>query len=273
MFSAEDGKPSKKRSRGGKRDRQSKKDHRKAYKFKGKMGAAGKNLSNKDVLQLIMDVLETNVGPAPAPPESEDEERELLLTSTHHQWLEQVQDALEGWLYYGMKLHILKKALVEKHLLAGWLLGFHASRMECVHSIVCNGLKDGQAMKQNIRGVYHLDKLMRGSFYHRYQLFDDGTAYCIVWHILADPEKTFRIPEKGKPTRSLEKTKDGDQWATEESGVMILGVYMRGYHMSQIKQFCKNPAQSGIQTLVSQWQPELELDVGARAGGRGDSDF
>ena len=59
------------------------------------MGAAGKNLSNKDVLQLIMDVLETNVGPAPAPPESEDEERELLLTSTHHQWLEQVQDALE----------------------------------------------------------------------------------------------------------------------------------------------------------------------------------
>ena len=175
-----------------------------------------------------------------------------------------VEDKGEGWLYYGMKLHSVKKGLLEKRLQAGWLLGFHGSRMECVHSIVCNGLKDGHQMKQKCRGVYHLDRLMRGSFYHRYQLFDDGTAYCIVWYILVDPEKTFRIPETGQKTRSLEKKKDGDQWVTEESGVIILGSYIRGYTMSQIRQFCKNPAQSGISTLVSQWQPKLEADVGRR---------
>lgn len=173
-----------------------------------------------------------------------------------------VVDKEDGWLYYGLNLHSVTKAFVETRLLAGWLKGFHASRMACVHSIVCNGLRDATQRKQNCPGVYHYDRLMRGGFYHRYQLFDDGTAYCIVWYILADPEKTFRIPEDGPKTRSLEKKNDADQWATEESGVMILGAYIRGYTMSQIKSFCQNATQRPISTLVSQWQPKLEADVG-----------
>ena len=119
-------------------------------------------------------------------------------------------------------------------------------------------------MKKNCPGVYHLDRLMRGASYHRYQLFEDGTAYCVVWYILADPEKTLRIPEdsKKKPTKSLERKKDGDQWVTRESGVTILGCYTRGYTMSQIKEFCKNAERApAIGALVTQWQPQLEAGV------------
>ena len=120
-------------------------------------------------------------------------------------------------------------------------------------------------MKKTCPGVYHFDMLMRGAWYHRYQLFEDGTAYCVVWYILADPEKTLRIPEesKKKPTKSLERKKDGDQWVTQESGVMILGCYTRGYTMSQIKEYWNNPERAGdaVECLVTQWQPQLEADV------------
>ena len=105
---------------------------------------------------------------------------------------------------------------------------------------------------------------MRGAWYHRYQLFEDGTAYCVVWYILADPEKTLRIPEdnKKKPTKSLERNTDGDQWVTQESGVTILGCCTRGYTMSEIKKFCKNPERAPkIGALVTQWQPQLEAGV------------
>ena len=177
----------------------------------------------------------------------------------------QAVDKGDGWQYYGMKFHSVQKTIPERRLKAGWLRAFHASRMPCVHSIVCNGLKEGPDMKQNCPGVYHFDRLMRGNSYHRYQLFDDGTAYCVVWYILVDPEKTLRIPEqsKKKPTKSLERKKDGDQWVTQESGVMILGCYTRGYTMSQIKEFCNNPERAGdaVECLVTQWQPQLEADV------------
>ena len=111
-----------------------------------------------------------------------------------------------------------------------------------------------------------MDELMRGTYYHRYQLFDDGTAHCVVWYILVDPGKTLRIPEgnKKKPTKSLERTKQKYQWVTEESGVIILGCYTRGYTMSQTKEFCNNPLRASAQdigALVTQWQPRLEADV------------
>ena len=102
-------------------------------------------------------------------------------------------DKGDGWLYYGMKLGSVQKVTVERLLKAGWLRAFHASRMQGVHNIVCNGLKNGPDSKQNCKGVYHFDRLERGSSYHRYQLFADGTAYCVVWHLLADPDQTLRI--------------------------------------------------------------------------------
>ena len=183
---------------------------------------------------------------------------------------DQAVDKGDGWLYYGMKFHSVKKVALEGRLKDGWRLGFHASRMQCAHSVLCNGLKEGPDKKQSCPGVYHLDRLMRGSVYHRYQLFADGTAYCVVWYLLVDPEKTLRIPGKNSKkkksgstaTRSLERKHEKDQWVTEESGVMILGCYVRGYTMSQIRGFCRNNNQARakeIGSFVTQWQPRNEL--------------
>ena len=97
--------------------------------------------------------------------------------------------------------------------------------------------------------MYHFLHLKRGVFYHRYQLFADGTAWCIVWHILADPMKT--------------KSAKDEQWATLQEGVEILGAYTRGFTYEQLEAFMQQPGHTRPSlTLTSQWQPELEHPVG-----------
>ena len=97
--------------------------------------------------------------------------------------------------------------------------------------------------------MYHFLHLKRGVFYHRYQLFADGTAWCIVWHILADPIKT--------------RSAKDEQWATLQEGVEILGAYTRGFTYEQLEAFMQQPGHTRPSlTLTSQWQPELEHPVG-----------
>ena len=108
-----------------------------------------------------------------------------------------------------------------------------------------------------------MDHLMAGSFYHRYQLFNTGTAYCIVWHILIDPAQTLRVDGKtSKVTTGLDRCHEGDQWVTRKEGVMQLGVYSRGFTMDQIEDFCKHaknrPLMGSVQT---QWNPENEVPI------------
>ena len=72
-------------------------------------------------------------------------------------------------------------------------------------------------------GVYDFENMQRGTFYHRYQLFADGTAWCIVWVILADPSRTVK-PDK-------------EQRATLQEGVEIIGAYTRGFTYAQLEAF------------------------------------
>ena len=101
--------------------------------------------------------------------------------------------------------------------------------------------------------MYHIKTLDRGESYHRYQLFRDGTSWCIVWVILVDPSKTIVIPGPKKEDK---------QWATREEGVFILGAYTRGYTRLQVEAFVKGePGDRPGMTLLSQWQPRYEAPV------------
>ena len=162
----------------------------------------------------------------------------------------------EGWMYHARKFDSVKKELIGDKA-RNWQHGYHASRFPCIHNTLCNGLKNAVTMKTKkgkyVPGVYHFQHLPRGLYYHRYQLFADGTAWCIVWHILADPSKTQSALD--------------EQWATLQEGVEIIGAYTRGYTYEAWKAFMeKPPHERPDMTLVSQWQPELEhpVDVGRK---------
>ena len=154
----------------------------------------------------------------------------------------------EGWVYHARKFHFLRRASMAIKART-WKPGYHASRFTCVHSILCNGLKNAVRMKTNnghyVPGVYHFDTLGRGCSYHYYQLFEDGTAWCIVWHILTDPKKT--------------RSAGDQQLATLQEGVEILGAYTRGFTYAQLEGFMKKPADTRpCLTFLSRWKPELE---------------
>ena len=160
----------------------------------------------------------------------------------------------EGWIYHARKFHSVKEVLIGEKA-QSWQHGYHSSRFVCIHNILCVGLKNAVKMKtkkgKNVPGVYHFQTLPRGVYYHRYQLFADGTAWCIVWHILADPSKTQFAGE--------------EQWATLQEGVEIIGAYTRGYTYEAWKAFMEQPPdERPYMTLVSQWQPELEHPVGRK---------
>ena len=154
----------------------------------------------------------------------------------------------QGWVYHAKKFHSIRRismALKAKT----WKPGYHASRFTCAHSILCKGLKNAVRMKSKnghyVPGVYHFDTLGRGCSYHYYQLFADGTAWCIVWHILTDPKKIRNAGD--------------EQRATLQEGVEILGAYTRGFTYAQLEGFMKEPADTRpCLTFLSQWKPELE---------------
>ena len=85
-----------------------------------------------------------------------------------------------------------------------------------------------------------------GALYHRYQLFADGTAWCIIWCILADPSRTEYAGDQ--------------QYATLQEGVQITGAYTRGFTYKQLEAFMDSERRPYL-TLISQWQPELEPPV------------
>ena len=154
----------------------------------------------------------------------------------------------EGWVYHARKFHLFRRASMAIKART-WKPGYHASRFTCVHSILCNGLKNAVREKTHnyhkVPGVYHFNTLGRGCNYHYYQLFEDGTAWCIVWHILTDPKKT--------------RSAGDQQLATLQEGVEILGAYTRGFTYEQLEEFMKLPGDKRPSlTFLSQWQPELE---------------
>ena len=91
--------------------------------------------------------------------------------------------------------------------------------------------------------------IYRGCYHHRYQLFPDGTAWCVVWLILADP--------------SMASSAGAGQQATVQEGVIIIGAYTRGFTFAQLEAFMSLPAyERPSLTLTSQWQPEFEHSLG-----------
>ena len=151
-------------------------------------------------------------------------------------------------MYHGRKFRAVFAGAIERKART-WKKGFHASSFACVHNTLCNGLENGIDKKEDMEGVYHFENLQRGQFYQRYQLFADGTAWCIVWHIIADPSMTQR-------------EKKGPQRATLQEGVEIIGAYTRGFLYEQLKAFMDQPGHTRPSlTLTSQWQPELEHPV------------
>ena len=153
----------------------------------------------------------------------------------------------EGWVYHARKFCPIQQSAIEEKSKT-WQTGFHATRFACVYNILCVGLQTGIDKKKNM--VYHFESLKRGCYYHRYQLFADGTAWCIVWHILADPSVTHSCGSK-RPQR-----------ATSQEGVEIIGAYTRGFTYEQLEAFMKLPGHTRPSfSLTSQWQPELEHPV------------
>ena len=89
----------------------------------------------------------------------------------------------------------------------------------CVYNTLVNGLRNGINTQRGKAGVYWFAAIDRGCYYHRYQLFPDGTAWCVVWLILADP--------------SMTSSAGVGQQATLQEGVIIIGAYTRGFHFLQ----------------------------------------
>ena len=169
-------------------------------------------------------------------------------------------DLEDDWTYFPFKQSAEQKEFREKR--SHWREAYHASRWLCAHAIVTGGFIESVG-KQHLPGVWNMDNLMAGSFYHRYQLFDTGTAHCIVWHILIDPAQTKRVSGKNdKITTGLDRCHAKDQWVTRKEGIMQLGVYSRGFAMDQIEHFCKHaesrPLMGSVQT---QWNPENEVPI------------
>ena len=88
------------------------------------------------------------------------------------------EDKGHGWQFHSKKLDTVENETVNNRRAAGWEEGYHASYWACVHDVVCNGLKEGPVQKQEVPGVYHFQTLQRTTWYHRYQLLCDGTAWC-----------------------------------------------------------------------------------------------
>ena len=97
--------------------------------------------------------------------------------------------------------------------------------------------------------MYWFAAIDRGCYYHRYQLFPDGTAWCVVWLILADP--------------SMTSSAGAGQQATLQEGVIIIGAYTRGFTFAQIEAFMSLHAyERPYLVLTSQCQPEFEHSLG-----------
>ena len=159
----------------------------------------------------------------------------------------------EGWVYHARKFCSIRQSAIERKSQT-WETGYHASRFACVFKTLCVGLQNGIDKKEDMEGVYHFENLQRGCYYHRYQLFADGTVRCIVWHILADPSET-QLEKKNRKNQN-----GGRQRATLQEGVEIIGAYTRGFTYEQLEAFMKQPGDTRPSfTLVSPWQPELEL--------------
>ena len=80
-------------------------------------------------------------------------------------------------------------------------------------------------------------------------MFPNGTAWCVVWLILADP--------------SMTSSAGFGQQATLQEGVIIIGAYTRGFTFAQLEAFMRLPGHERPSlTLTSQWPPEFEHSLG-----------
>ena len=160
----------------------------------------------------------------------------------------------DGWCYHELTDRALARQATSAKMKPSWIKGFHSSRWTGVHRILCTGLRESEDGPGG-PGIYFFRDRFRTFSYNRYQLFEDGCCYCVVFEICTDPTDTRRVVKR--------KTANDHQMINSEGTVVILGVWTRGFTRAQIEKFSAPDCAEcpHLSTVLSQWRPELEADV------------